>query len=123
MQTWEQMSRKDQLIAMHYDFYKSVHGIRPRWMNYDEMSEQDIERELDQLEADSIIQQAREAEREKAAIKNFEMHVAVLRAAGAKDRDQAIAWIRQANNAEHEESDYLCYLLGLPYGYLDKKVV
>lgn len=28
--TWEQMSRKEQLAASHYDFYKSVHGVRPR---------------------------------------------------------------------------------------------
>ena len=27
---WDSMSRKEQLAASHYDFYKSVYGIRPR---------------------------------------------------------------------------------------------
>ena len=37
MKSWEELSRKEQLAATHYDFYKDVHGIRPRWMNYEEM--------------------------------------------------------------------------------------
>ena len=47
--SWEELSRRDQLAATHYDFYKDVHGIRPRWMNYDAMSEEDLEKELDLL--------------------------------------------------------------------------
>jgi hypothetical protein len=42
---------------------------------------------------------------------------------GAKNREQAIAWIKQSENAENEDDDYLCYLLGLPYGYFEKECV
>ena len=119
MSTWDQMSRKDQLAAMHYDFYKDVHGVRPRWMNYDAMSEADLEKELDQLEAESVVQAAREAEQQAKAIDEFEVRVATLLASGAKSREQAIAWIKQAEGAEFEDNDYVCFLLGLPYGYLD----
>jgi hypothetical protein len=119
MSTWDQLSRKDQLASMHYDFYKDVHGIRPRWMNYDAMSEADLEKELAQLEAESIVEDARRAEAEKRAIDDFEMRVAVLLVSGAKTREQAIDWIKESENASMEDNDYVCYLLGLPYGYLD----
>ena len=32
--------------ATHYDFYKEINGIRPRWMNYDKMTTADIEAEI-----------------------------------------------------------------------------
>ena len=38
LKSWEELSYKEQLAAQHYDFYKDVHGIRPRWMNYDAMT-------------------------------------------------------------------------------------
>ena len=28
MKSWEELSRKEQLAATHYDFYKDVHGIQ-----------------------------------------------------------------------------------------------
>ena len=122
MSTWDQLSRKDQLAAMHYDFYKDVHGIRPRWMNYDVMSEAELEKELDQLEAESIIEEARRQQAEKRAIDAFEMQVAVLIASGAKTREKAIEWIKESENASMEDNDYVCFLLGLPYGYLDNSL-
>ena len=38
----EVTSRRDELAAIHYDFYKEVHGIRPRWYNYDAMTEAEL---------------------------------------------------------------------------------
>jgi len=35
--------------AEHYDFYKEVNGIRPRWMDYDSMTTAEIEAEIQQL--------------------------------------------------------------------------
>ena len=55
------------------------------------------------------------------AIDEFELRVATLLASGAKSRDQAITWIRQSENAEFEDNDYVCFLLGLPYGYFEKE--
>lgn len=40
--------------ADHYDAYKSVHGIRPRWMDYHSMTAAEINAETDRmLEADA----------------------------------------------------------------------
>lgn len=122
--SWEQMSRKEQLAASHYDFYKSVHGIRPRWINYDDCSEEELELMMDQLSAENDIVVAQEAEKERKAIDAFEVRVMdLINCLGAKDRNQAIGWIKQSENAEQEDDDYLCYLLGLPYGYFEKECI
>ena len=39
--------------ANHYDLYKEINGIRPRWMNYDEMSTEEIEADIDMLYAEA----------------------------------------------------------------------
>ncbi len=116
MQTWEQMSRRDQLAATHYDFYKDVHGIRPRWMNYDAMTEEQLEQELDQLSREAEVQAAEEAEAQKIAIAKFEDRVANLMHTGT-NRQRVIAWLMDAEDV-NGDTEYFCYLNGLPYGYL-----
>ena len=115
---WDSMSHKEQLAASHYDFYKSVYGVRPRWMNYDAMTVADLEKAMDELAIQSEIQAKLEAEAEAVAIQKFESRIQELMGMGATSREQAIQWITQAENAEYAEPDYLCYLLGLPYGYI-----
>lgn len=119
MQSWNEMSKHDQLAATHYDFYKSVHGVRPRWINYDECSEQDLESMLDQLGAENDIQMAMEAEREAKAIEDVEHVILNLLMSGARSREMAIGWLHEAHDS-NGDNDYLCYLLGLPYRYFDK---
>ncbi len=116
MQTWEQMSRRDQLAATHYDFYKDVHGIRPRWMNYDAMTEEQLEQELEQLGREAEVQAAEEAEAQKIAIAKFEDRVANLMHTGT-NRQRVIAWLMDAEDV-NGDTEYFCYLNGLPYGYL-----
>ena len=38
-----------ELIAHHWDLYKDVNGIRPRWVNYDLMSDEDLESDIESL--------------------------------------------------------------------------
>ncbi len=116
MQTWEQMSRRDQLAATHYDFYKDVHGIRPRWMNYDAMTEEQLEQELEQLGREAEVQAAEEAEAQKIAIAKFEDRVANLMHTGT-NRQRVIVWLMDAEDV-NGDTEYFCYLNGLPYGYL-----
>ena len=118
MKSWNELSQKEQLAATHYDFYKSVHGIRPRWMDYESMTVDALEAELEQLAKESDVQLKLEAEAEAVAIQKFESRIQELMGMGATSREQAIQWITQAENAEYAEPDYLCYLLGLPYGYI-----
>lgn len=114
--SWEELSRKEQLASEHYDFYKEVHGIRPRWMNYDAMSEQDLEEELASLaeEAKRVFAE-RDAE-EQEAIARFEGKVAGLCKEMGKDRETIIRWMWDAQEV-NGDWDYWCYNLGVPYGY------
>lgn len=122
MQSWNEMSRKDQLAAMHYDFYKDVHGVRPRWMNYDEMTEQELESQLEQLGRESDIQAKEEAIREAKASEDVEHVILNLRMSGAHDRAMAVRWLHEAHGTSGD-NEYLCFTLGLPYGYFDKECV
>lgn len=122
IQSWNEMSRRDQLAAMHYDFYKDVHGVRPRWMNYDAMSEADLEAEMDSLSKQYEVVQAAEKEREEAAMHDFEITIQDLLMSGAKNREMAIRWLHEAHDTQGDD-DYLCFHLGLPYGYIEGKVL
>jgi len=116
MKSWNELSRKEQLAATHYDFYKDVHGVRPRWMNYDAMTEQELEQELDQLSREAEVQRIEEEKMQKIATEKFELRVADLITSGAKDRATALRWIHDAEDSNGDD-EYLCFLLGLPYGY------
>ena len=116
MKSWEELSRKEQLAASHYDFYKDVHGIRPRWMDYDAMTEQELEQELDSLAKQADIVFAEEKRAEQEAIAKFEQHVTNTMCMGARDRETALRWIMSASTAGGDW-EYFCFLNGLPYGY------
>lgn len=120
MPSWEDLSRRDQLAATHYDYYKDVHGIRPRWMNYDAMTEAELEAELDSLSKQAEVVFAEEKRQQEAATHDFEIRMQNLLMSGAKDRAMAIRWLHEANGSQYD-NDYLCFLLGLPYGYLNEK--
>lgn len=120
--TWEQMSRRDQLAATHYDYYKDVHGVRPRWMNYDAMTEAELEAELDDLSKQAEVVFAQQKREEEAAMHDFEMRMQSLLMSGAKSREMAVRWLHEAHGTDGD-NDYLCYHLGLPYGYLNEKVM
>lgn len=120
MTPWNELSRRDQLAATHYDFYKDVFGIRPRWMNYDAMTEAELEAELDQLSKQAEVQAAIEAEQQAKAVDDVEHVILNLLMSGARDRAMAIRWLHEAHNTDGDE-DYLCYTLNLPYGYFSKE--
>jgi hypothetical protein len=121
MKSWEELSRHEQLQSIHWDIYKDVHGIRPRHVIYSAMSEEDLVASIQDLEiALGFAEEQRRVAEEKAC-HDFEMRIQSLMGCGAHDRAMAIRWLMEAEGAE--DPDYLCYLLGLPYGYLsDQKV-
>ena len=114
--SWDELSRRDQLAATHYDFYKDVYGIRPRWMNYEDMTEADLEKELEILGKQAEIESKLEKERQEKAAEGVEHTILDLLRCGAKDRRMAIKWLHDAHNTDGDD-DFLCYTLDLPYGY------
>ena len=115
-------SEKDELGATYWDFYKEVHGIRPRWVSHEEATVEWYRAELESLQREADAQWEEQLVREGEAVAEFEKSVESLIAAGAGDRATAIRWIHDANDTNYD-SEYLCFLMGLPYGYFRKEEV
>ena len=115
-------SEKDELGATYWDFYKEVHGIRPRWVNHDEATVEWYRDALERLQREADVLWELEQVQEAEAIAKFEKSIDSLIAAGAGDRATAIRWIHEANETNYD-SEYLCYLLDLPYGYFREEEV
>ena len=122
---WEDLSRQEQLASEYYDFYKDVHGIRPRWI-YNEVgcvySEQELEEMLVDLSKQADVVFAEEAARYDAAAIELEQRIQNMIETGAQDRNTAIRWLHDAEETNGDD-EYLCFKLGVRYGYFFKKVV
>lgn len=121
MQTWEQLSRRDQLLSIYSDVYKDVHGFRPRGGNISLMSEDDLEAQILILHAEVSTEERERESREQQAAHRFEQRVLKTIESGAGDRETAIRWIHEAEDTDGD-AEFLCFRLGLPYDYLQKAV-
>ena len=111
------MSRLATLDEMHEhysDFYKEVHGIRPRWVTFTSIKE--AGEAILRLEAEAKIVFAQKEREQAEAAEAVEKLIASLIASGAGDRATAIRWLHDANNT-HGDDEYLCYCLDIKYGY------
>lgn len=116
--TYETQTRQEELASLFWDFYKEVHGFRPRHINISGMSEAQLESKIDGLEEEGKIVFALKKEAEERAKVRFEKRLEDTIAFGAFDRAQAFRWIHDAEGTGGD-SEYLCYKVGLPYGYFN----
>ncbi|NBX87624.1 MAG: hypothetical protein EBQ97_03785, partial [Bacteroidetes bacterium] len=93
-----------------------AHGFRPRGIDTSTWTVQDFEVELAHLAEVADRADAERLASEADAAKALEERILVLIGMGADDRNQAISWIAEAEEA-NGDMEYLCYLLGLRYGY------
>jgi phage-related minor tail protein len=114
--SWEEMSELEQLACEFSDFYKEAHGFRPRHVDTTSWTVEQFHSEFEELAR--VCKQNAEfrKEAEAAAAVRFEARIADLIASGAGDRATAIRWVAEAEEV-HGDMDYLCFLLGLDYGY------
>ena len=120
--TWEEMTVLEQYACTYWDMHKDAYGVRPRCIDTTQWTEADFEAEFVILS--KVIEQeniARKASEERAE-HDFEMRVLGLLQTGAKDRAMALRWIHEAEGSDGDD-EYLCYLVGLPYGYFRKETV
>ena len=102
--------------SCYSDMYKEAYGVRPRNWETGKWSIQEWEKEFDRLDAEIKYNEEREAEEQAEAATQVEATISKLIAMGAKDRATAIRWLHDANNTDGDD-EYLCYNLGLKYGY------
>ncbi len=114
--SWEEMTEKEQLECSLWDAYKDAHGVRPRFMNMEAMSVEELKEELERC-CDAIMRNEKQRMiDEEYASHDFEVRMQMLMGAGAKTREQALRWVHEAEGSDGDD-EYLCFLLGLPYGY------
>ncbi len=101
------------------DLHKDAYGVRPTqmfWHSWDQYSADEKQAEWDWLVGKAEESARLDRERETRALEIFEARVTESIQAGARDRNQAIKWILQAEGLEGErDPGYVCYQLGLSY--------
>ena len=116
------MSTLEQYACTYWDMHKDAYGVRPRGIDTSSWTEADFEAEFvilaQAIEQENIVRKASEERAEH----DFEMRVLGLLQTGAKDRAMALRWIHEAEGSNGDD-EYLCYLIGLPYGYFRKETV
>ena len=117
--TWEDMSTLEQMQCQFWDMYKDAHGYRPRHVDTSAWAEADFEAEFKQLAEVIDYENKARVAREAKAVQEFEHRIDKLLRIGAHDRVMAIRWIHEAEETSGDD-DYLCYTVGLPYGYFRK---
>jgi hypothetical protein len=114
------MSTLEQMASQYWDMYKDAHGIRPRGIDTSSWTEADFNKEFQELNLISELNCRQRREDEQVAARKFESRVKELMEIGAKDREMAMRWIHEAEGSNGDD-DYLCYLVGLSYGYFRKQ--
>jgi hypothetical protein len=117
--SWEEMSVLEQMQCQYWDMYKDAYGVRPRGIDTSTWTEYAFQVEFEHLAL--VIQQEETArkESEASAAVRFEAQMDSLMQAGAVSRDAALKWIHEAEGGDGDD-EYLCFLLGLSYGYFRK---
>lgn len=99
---------------IYSDVFKNVYGCRPRNVVFEDLSS--FHKEMEELsKANERAMETYYAE-QKEAIEKFEVLVKNTIALGASDRESAIEWIRDGEDAR--DLDELEYIFNLPWAYL-----
>jgi hypothetical protein len=120
--TWEEMSTLEQYACQYWDMHKDAYGVRPRCIDTSSWTEADFEAEFVILAKTIDANYKEQLIAEEKATIDFEMRVQNLMTSGAKSYEMAIRWIHEAEGSDGDE-EYLCFLVGLPYGYFRKETV
>ena len=114
--SWEEMSVLEQYACTYWDMYKDAYGVRPRGIDTSRWTEAEFEAEFVQLGRTIDANYEEQVVAEERAMIAFEMRVQDLMTSGAKSYEMALRWVHEAEDSNGDE-EYLCFLVGLPYGY------
>jgi len=107
---------RDSLITSVYEMHKDAYGVKGRHYDFNNMSNKELEEELDRLCAVAKAEREAEEKFEEAAYQTFLKRIAENIKLGASDKETAIKWILQSEGLDNEkDSSYICYSLGLSY--------
>jgi hypothetical protein len=120
--SWEEMSVLEQMQCQYWDMYKDAYNVRPRGIDTSSWTEDDFTSEFVFLSRLINANEVQRKESEADAVVVFEQRMKDLMEIGAKDRAMALRWIHEAEETNGDD-EYLCFSVGLPYGYFKPKNV
>ena len=107
-----QLTELEELEGIYCETHKDVYGVKARWYKADTVEQARTDLAALQVQAEEVW--ARERQAQQDAIAAFEE---LARSYGGVET--AKRWQHQAYNTDGDD-EYLCYHLGLPYGYFKK---
>lgn len=117
---WENLPELARAAILFSDAYKEAHGIRPA-IDTTDWTVEDYSREMVKLQSVINENEASQARLERENIRRIEDRILGLISMGAWDREAAIRRLHESEDTGGD-NDYLCYRLGLPYGYFSQQV-
>ena len=119
LKSWEDMSDLERASCTFWDMYKDAYGVRPRGIDTSGWTLADFDREFASLGQVIEAEEAQRREMEAEATVRVEKAIDTLMRSGARDRATAIRWLHESHDTQGDD-EYLCFQLGLPYGYFRK---
>ena len=93
-QDWSTEEQHKRLVETHYDLYKVMHGVRPRWMDYSVLSVAELIVLVEELSAIGDEEVIRQVDTKRSY---SDQDVEAMLSCGAPDKATAIRWVKQAN--------------------------
>ena len=97
--------KRNEVLSWISDLYKDVNGVRPRFYNFNEWSDTELEAFEAQLIAQLKENEELERLQEEADVKSFEDQVQKTIELGAGDRKTALRWL--FSSEEYDQGEYV----------------
>jgi len=114
---------REEVINTISDAYKEAYGFRPRFYNFNEMTDLELvelqNRTLDAAEAALVDAE----EQERVSAQQFEDLITTTIQSGAANRETAIRWLLDAEKDKHPPEHLVwmfCCENNLPYSYVEE---
>lgn len=114
--SWDELSPLEQAQSEYSDYYKSVHGFRPRFTA--DWTLEDFDRAFEALAEDAKREAEWQKERMERGVKEFEAALATTMEVCGCDRDTAWRYMKDAEGDDWYDDGYFEYNNDLPRGYL-----
>ena len=97
--------KRNEVLSWISDLYKDVNGVRPRFYNFNEWSDSELEAFTDKLIAQLKENEELEHLQEEADVKRFQGQVQKTIELGAGDRKTALKWL--FSSEEYDQGEYV----------------
>lgn len=119
----DQRTEKEYLINIHSDLFKDVYGFRPRHFNYSEMSETDIDEDMDRLQIELRVVQDNEKIHEEKMIHEFKETIKKVIEAGADNEETALRWMIQTEDKNWFDAEHWVWEHGFLFTQYGRDVI